>query len=126
MFWNGWRCNANERNTMRTVKTRRRKKKEEEEDEQEKKKKKRFETLARLITGPCAASSRCAPELLSSGQQGFHAADSHRHQLHIDYMLRLYLKEEASASQASLYFYFYFCGNRSSQKETADWLRLVT
>jgi hypothetical protein len=41
---------------------------------------------------------------LSSGQQGFHAADSHRHQLHIDYML--YLKEEASASQASLYFYF--------------------
>jgi hypothetical protein len=85
---------------------------------------KRFEPFARLITGPCAASSRCAPELLSSGQQGFHAADSHRHQLHIDYML--YLKEEASASQASLDFYFYFCGNRSTQKETAHWLRLVT
>lgn len=59
MFWNGWRCNANERNTMCTVKTRRRRKKKKKKKKMNKKRgEKRFSSHYGAVCSVVALRSR--------------------------------------------------------------------
>ena len=79
----------------------------------------RLEPLVRLITRPCAASSRCAPELFAPDKDFTRLAASH--QLH---RTTLYLKNKhLLRKRASLYLFIFlfFCG-RIAAPEGDRWL----